>query len=168
MFLQQGQPAVTDDTIKRAKAGKSDSVKQRRGSWAPPVQTPTQYTEKSASVEADTVKMSDSKQESEPPKSQTPDKKHVKHAHDNKNSTESFKSTSGDKEQEAVVVLQKAARGMSGRATTKNLVASKQASEDLLDSLDPMLSPTENAARLLNDMLAVTCFQQTPRRAPFH
>ena len=69
--------------------------------------------------------------------------------------SESFKNNSAGDEQAAVVVLQKAARGMNGRSTTKHLVASKQASEELLNSLDSMLSPTENATRLLEDMLTV-------------
>ncbi len=61
----------------------------------------------------------------------------------------------------AVLVLQRNARGMSDRCKTRDLAASKLATENLMSTLDPMLSPTENATKLLEDLKSASNHSST-------
>jgi hypothetical protein len=71
--------------------------------------------------------------------------------------SDSFQSNSSNHSPDAaVLILQKNARGMCDRSKTKDLAASKQAAETLISTLDPMLSPTENATKLLENLMSAS------------
>ena len=136
--------------VSSAKSGKSDSVRQRRGSWAHSSNKlqVDQATDPTAPHPASSAAMNRMDNESNNFKSKTDmhaDANPTPHVTEPPNShapsaghpiskgpcSESFNSSSSGvhDEKAAVVILQKAARGMNGRATTKNLVASKQAAQ---------------------------------------